>query len=192
MWALLLVRSQNSASSPSVSAPDVFGMTQCLSAKNNSLDFVKDIVQCPRQLTSGTSFLTRTAPEGEAAEVQTQPGAPCKQGVQPREVTRESALAERHLGKGRASRFHFARGFVSVNVKNVATRKILASFVESRKEGSGSLAEAERTAIRKLARKVTSRIGARIDETMTGGWTLATERSPGTPRTGQRARRALP
>ena len=71
-------------------------------------------------------------------------------------------------GTGSASSTFFARGVIQVEVKNVAQNKILASFSESRKEGSRSKEEAERRAVRTLAGKISSEVGSKIDATMRG------------------------
>lgn len=72
-------------------------------------------------------------------------------------------------GSGSAAAMVFARSVIAVEVKNVASNKILAAFNESRKEGSRSQEEAQRRAVRNLATTVTTKVGGQIDATMRGG-----------------------
>ena len=72
-------------------------------------------------------------------------------------------------GTGRMKGKHFAVGVIQVDMKNMSTDKIFASFQESRKEGSRSRSEAERLAIRKLSLKVIKQIGSDIDAKIRGG-----------------------
>lgn len=71
-------------------------------------------------------------------------------------------------GASSAGSTFYARGVIQVEVKNLAQNKVLASFSESRKEGSRSKEEAERRAVRQLAGKVSSEVGGKIDATMRG------------------------
>ena len=71
-------------------------------------------------------------------------------------------------GTQSASGMVFARGVVQVEVKNVAENKILASFNESRKEGSRSKDEAQRRAVRNLVGQIVNDVGGKIDATMKG------------------------
>lgn len=71
-------------------------------------------------------------------------------------------------GAGSAAKLHFARGVVQVEVKNVAQARVTASLNEQRKEGHRSKEEAERRVVRKLGKKISNKLGAKIDEAMKG------------------------
>lgn len=83
-------------------------------------------------------------------------------------VTATIRVEDGGAGTGTAASMRFARGVIQVEVKNVASNKILASFSESRKEGNRSKEEAERRAVRLLATKIVSEVGGKIDATMRG------------------------
>jgi hypothetical protein len=82
-------------------------------------------------------------------------------------VTATIRMEDGGAGSGRLADVRYARGVVQVEVKNVAAGKILGSFNESRKEGHKSKDEAERRAVRELAKKLVQQVGAKIENTMT-------------------------
>ena len=49
-----------------------------------------------------------------------------------------------------------------------AKQTLLGSFVETRKDGSRNLLEAQRLAVRRLVKKVTQKVSPKIDSAMTG------------------------
>jgi hypothetical protein len=69
-------------------------------------------------------------------------------------------------GSGPAASLHFARGVIQVEVKNASTSKVLGAFNESRKEGHRNLEEAERKAVRELAKKLVGQVGDKINTAM--------------------------
>lgn len=71
-------------------------------------------------------------------------------------------------GTGIAASMKFARGVIQVEVKNMSQGKIIGSFNESRKEGHRNLDEAERRVVRELAKKLSMKVGGKIDDTMKG------------------------
>jgi hypothetical protein len=62
----------------------------------------------------------------------------------------------------------YVRGVVDLTIKNVKKNKIIATMNESRREGHKSLPEAERRAVRELAKKLAGQVGAEIDAKMKG------------------------
>lgn len=62
----------------------------------------------------------------------------------------------------------YARGLVSVSVKNRSTGKVLMNVNESRREGHRNMTEAERKAVRQLAPKIAEMVSAKLDSTMRG------------------------
>ena len=71
-------------------------------------------------------------------------------------------------GSGRANHIHFARAVVQVEIVHSVKNKLLGSLSQSRKEGHRNLAEAERLAVRKLAKKMSHQVGTTIDLAMKG------------------------
>jgi len=71
-------------------------------------------------------------------------------------------------GTGAASNLGFVRGVVQVEVKNANKGKIITSMTESRKEGHKVLEEAQRRAVRALAKTITDKVGEKIDNAMKG------------------------
>ena len=71
-------------------------------------------------------------------------------------------------GSGQAAAIHFARAIIEVELRNVAKQTVLGSFVETRKDGSRNLLEAQRLAVRRLVKKITQKVSPKIDSAMTG------------------------
>jgi hypothetical protein len=71
-------------------------------------------------------------------------------------------------GSGQAASIHFARAIIEVEVLNVVKQTVLGSFVETRKDGSRNLVEAQRLAVRRLVKKITQKVSPKIDSAMTG------------------------
>ena len=71
-------------------------------------------------------------------------------------------------GTGSASQINFARGVVTIDVKNVAKGRTIASINQSRKEGHRSLEEAQRRVVRQLGQELVNQVGAKIDDAMKG------------------------
>jgi hypothetical protein len=72
-------------------------------------------------------------------------------------------------GTGAAASMAFARAVVQVELKNMRTGQVFASFQESRKEGHRSKEEAERKAVRVLGQKMVVGLSAKIDASMKSG-----------------------
>ncbi|MEZ4271266.1 MAG: LPP20 family lipoprotein [Myxococcota bacterium] len=81
-------------------------------------------------------------------------------------VTATIRMEDGGKGTGRQASYDFARGVIHVEVKNVAQNKILDSMTESRKEGHRNLAEAERRAVRALAKTISTKVGAKVEQAM--------------------------
>jgi len=71
-------------------------------------------------------------------------------------------------GSGAAAASHFARGVVQIELKNVASGKVVGQFNDSRKEGHRSFEEAQRRVVRQLGTKLVGEVGEKIDATMKG------------------------
>ncbi len=71
-------------------------------------------------------------------------------------------------GTGRAANMKFARGVIQIELKDVAAGKLIGSLSDSRKEGHRSREEAERRVVRELAKKLSTKVGGKIDDAMKG------------------------
>lgn len=71
-------------------------------------------------------------------------------------------------GTGKASKIHFARAVIEIEVTNVQGQKVLGAFTETRKDGSRNYSEAARQAVRKLVKKITMKVSPQIDAAMKG------------------------
>lgn len=81
-------------------------------------------------------------------------------------VTATIRIEDAGKGTGRMEGIRFARGVIRVEIKNVAKNEILGSIDESRKDGSRNREEAERRVVRALAKKLSNKIGAKIEKAM--------------------------
>ncbi|OGQ91071.1 MAG: hypothetical protein A2289_05245 [Deltaproteobacteria bacterium RIFOXYA12_FULL_58_15] len=71
-------------------------------------------------------------------------------------------------GTGSTKDLHFADATVIVQVKAVAAGKVVGAVEEHKHRGHRNLDEAKRGAVRALATQVLKKVGAKIDEAMTG------------------------
>ena len=71
-------------------------------------------------------------------------------------------------GSGKASKIHFARAVIEIEVTNVQAKKVIGAFTETRKDGSRNFAEAARQAVRRLVKKITMKVSPKIDSAMKG------------------------
>lgn len=71
-------------------------------------------------------------------------------------------------GSGKASKIHFARAVIEIEVTNVQAQKVIGAFTETRKDGSRNFPEAARQAVRRLVKKITMKVSPKIDSAMKG------------------------
>lgn len=83
-------------------------------------------------------------------------------------VSAKVRIEDGGAGAGAGAGMFFARGVIQIEVKNVAQGKVIAALDDNRKEGHRSKEEAERRAVRELAKKIVSKVGAKIDDAMKG------------------------
>ncbi len=69
-------------------------------------------------------------------------------------------------GSGRFARFAFARVVIIVEVKDPVNQKVLDSVRQTNKQGHRNREEAERRAVRGLAKKLVSTVSARVEKAM--------------------------
>ena len=93
---------------------------------------------------------------------------PTNDVLEKRVAALEGGLACVTVGSGQAASIHFARAIIEVELLNVVKQTVLGSFVETRKDGSRNLMEAQRLAVRRLVKKITQKVSPKIDSAMTG------------------------
>ena len=81
-------------------------------------------------------------------------------------VTATIRMEDGGKGSGSMANISFARAVIQVEVKNVAKNQILANLDESKKDGSRNKAEAERRVVRALAKKLSNKVGVKIEKAM--------------------------